>query len=297
METVTGSFSEIDTARQCLHKHRLGYKERWRTERTSPALAKGTLWHLVLEQHYLSLKSTQKDPSTNLRYSPDHRLDLAVEAVKPLLFKPNSREPMDEVAELVAWMYTGYVHQWGIDQEWRILDVEYATEVWLPTAQGSRSRFKLKLKIDLVVRADQHIWVVDHKSGRNLPKRKQLDINDQFALYTWALRQEGHDVFGSLHNAARTQRNLDPSTQTLESRFERNRLTRTDAELDTVAVEAYRTLRNAWRIPIGEEPRSPNEDTCGWRCDYLEPCLFGRKGRDEQRMLEDLGFLQDFTRH
>jgi hypothetical protein len=297
METVIGSFSEIDTARQCLHKHRLGYKERWRSERTSPALAKGSLWHLVLEAHYLSLRATQKGNDTGVSFLPDQRLDMAVDSVKPLLFQPNSKEPIDDIAELIIWMYSGYVRHWGIDEQWRILEVEHATEVWLPTAQGTRSRFRLKLKIDLVVKTDGHIWVVDHKSGRNLPKRKQLDINDQFALYTWALRQEGKEVFGSLHNAARTQRNVDPSTQSLDSRFERNRLTRTDAELDTVAVEAYRTLRNTWRIPIGEEPRSPNEDTCGWRCDYLEPCLFGRKGRDEYRMLEDLGFRQDFTRH
>lgn len=323
MKVKVTSFSELDTARQCEHKHRLAYKERWKSPRTGPALVKGTSWHQVLETHYNVLKGTQPTKGSNILYTPDHRLDLAVEAVKPLIFRPNSSEPLDEVAELVGWMYAGYIEKWGIDPQWKVLAVEYATEVWLPTATGSRSMFKLKLKIDLVVMQDGHLWVVDHKSGKDLPKKKQLDINDQFALYTWALHQLGKDVFGSLHNAARTQRNqgdfpakvaereasiakakaagkkppgeLEP--QTLEQRFERNRLTRTPHELDTVAVEAYKKLRAVWRIPVGEEPRSPDEDRCGWRCDFLEPCLFGRKGHDERRMLEELGFVQDFTRH
>ena len=296
MKPVTGSFSEVDTARQCLHKHDLGYKQRWKRPTTSPALAKGTLWHEVLETHYLELMATQPGQHEGVEYMPDTRLDRAVAAVKPLLFTPGG-DPLNEVAELVAWMYAGYIESYGIDEQWRILGVEYATEVWLPTLTGARSMFRLKLKIDLVVRQDGHIWVVDHKSGRDLPTKKQLDINDQFALYMWALRQLGKPVFGSLHNAARTQRNKDPNTQPLDKRFSRTRLTRTDVELDTVAREAYQMLRAAWAIPIGQAPRSPSDDLCKWRCDFLEPCLFGRKGNDERRMLEELGFVQDFTRH
>ena len=294
MKTATGSYSEIDCARQCLHKHELAYKERWREPSVGPALARGTLAHEVLAAHYTSLKETQGSGMGD-----PERLDLCVNAALAVLEEAKRDGADPETVELVGWIYAGYIEYYGTDPHWTILAVETNDLVWLPTATGGRSRFQLKLKADLVVRQDNRIWIVDHKTGKDLPTGKQLDIDDQFGLYTWGYHQLGKDVFGSLHNAMRTQRNKDQTKnpQTLESRMTRTRLTRTPDELDTVAVEAYRTLRRAHSLKIGEAERSPNTDTCRWKCSFTEACLFGRKGLDERRMLADMGFVQDFTRH
>src|SRR5690606_17496323 len=124
---------------------------------------------------------------------------------------------------------------------------------------------------DLIVRerSTGNIWILDHKSGRDLPKDKELDLDDQFGLYTWGLRQLGRRVHGSIHSAARTHRNKDQTRhpQPLHERFARKQIYRTDRELDMLALEAYRLLRLAYSIPIGEAPRSPNPDTCRWRCE------------------------------
>lgn len=282
------SFSELSSYRQCPHKHELEYKQRWRGE-PGPALARGVLWHTLLEGHYRILQAHQRDRSMT---DAELKAQLMWSARKVLV-------GAGEHADLLEWMYTGYLEFYGLDLDWKVLAVEHAPEVWLPTAEGTRSRFKIKLKIDLVIRWQDQLWIVDHKSGKELPRDKELDIDDQFGLYTWAMRQLGRPVFGSIHSAARTHRNKnqDRYPQPLDERFHRTLLSRTDRELDTIAVEAYRTARAAYRWADGEAPRSPNPDTCGWRCSFTEACLMGRKGADEQQILRDMGMAQDFERH
>lgn len=286
-ETVIASWSEIDTYRQCPHKHRLSYVERWGSPSTSPALARGTAWHSLMELHY------------GLLQEGDYKLNEIANQVFDFLAAMGLDSDQED---LLAWMYDGHVDQWGLDPEWKIEAIEHNAVVWLPTDRGGRSRFKLKLKIDLVVRIGGKLWVVDHKTGKDLPKRKELDLLDQFKLYCWGMRQLGYPVVGSIHNAVRTQRNKDQSKhpQTLDSRFERTRLPHTDVELQRVAVEAYQTLRMAYGPGSANPPRHPNADTCGWKCDFTDPCISARKTdrpNYQSEVLFDMGFRQNFERH
>lgn len=301
------SFSEIDTARQCAFKHRLSYKERWVGETKSQALNKGTLWHVVMENYYLVIQFFQQVAEG--KWAPefpavtlpnDDVLEIAYKHA--MLFLVDERGSyLDETAELIGWMFQGYVECYGIDPDWKILAVEQRWDFWLPTPRGGRSNFKIKLKLDLVIRdiPTDRLYVVDHKSGKNLPKDKELDIDDQFGLYIWGLRANGKNIFGAMHSAARTHRNKDlvKNPQPLEERFRRKPLYRTDVELQEVAVDAYKSARNAYLTPVGEEGRSPNSDTCRWRCDYLEACLLSRKGVPIKGTLESMGFVQNFERH
>lgn len=304
---VTASWSELDTARQCPHKHNLAYRRRWRTERTSPALSRGTSWHQGMEVWY------------------DRRLDVEtrIQTIRELYGQTLPEQERGPEDDLLWWMFEGYSDHYGQDQQWKIVAVELPFLVPLRTVRpdgtlGRRSRIWLKGKIDLVVLHLGRLWIVDHKTCANLPNDKELALDDQFGLYTWALRELGRPVFGSLHNAVRTKRpnpndtrpvdaqgrrlNKDgtvsrnqPAGSTPEDRFKRTLLYRTDAELNTIAAEAYRTLHGIYFR--GNDERHPNTDTCKWRCDYLEACLGSRKGQDEARLLEDLGFRIDRTRH
>ena len=301
------SYSELDTARQCLFKHRLAYKERWVGITRSPALAKGTLWHEVMENYYLTLQFFQQVSDGKwapafpaVPYDPDLVLEEAFRVGMSILINDDGSYK-DENCELIGWMFQGYVEYYGVDENWKILAVEQAFEFWLPTDRGGRSGFKVKMKLDLVVR-DLELnrrLVVDHKSGKNLPYDKELDIDDQFGLYVWGTGQAGRPGFGAIHSAARTQRNKDQTKnpQLLEDRHKRSMLFRTDRELEAIAIDAYRTARVAYGSKPGEEPRSPNTDTCRWRCDYTEACLGSRKGMDERELLIGLGFEQNFKRH
>lgn len=292
------SYSELDTYRQCPLKHLLAYKQRWvkPTEPGSP-LSKGSLWHVVMEAHYNSLKA---DQDANRPRS----LSRAWSAVEPFLFLEGGKQSEDQV--LIQWMYEGYVDQWGTDEQWVLLAVEYKLQERLEASDV----FLLKGKLDLIVqdRKTGHIWIVDHKSGQNLPGEFELDLDDQFGLYQWLMSGRGLKIMGAIHNAARTQRNLgdwpEPpkgkKPQTLEERHRRTPLNRGKKELDNIALDAYAVAQHAYPDTRDNPPpvySSPDVRQCGWKCDYKEIHLLARKGRPLDVVLPQYGFEQNFERH
>lgn len=265
------SWSEISAYRQCPFKHHLAYRERWQTEKDSPALARGSAWHEIMEFHYVG------DTDAIERA-------LGVKSVA-----------QTEQQELLQWMYEGYVQMWAeADKEWKIQAIEWKGFAPLPNPRGGPSRFMLKVKIDVLASRRGRLWVWDHKTCRNLPNDKELDLDDQFGLYQWCMRQAGYPVMGSVHNAARTQRNKK-TPQPLDTRFSRTWLARTETELDMIAQEAYLTAETAWPEESDRSgllpPRHPDTDTCRWKCDYTEACLASRKGAKIEPMLQAHGMV------
>jgi hypothetical protein len=295
------SYSELVTARRCPLKHQLAYVERW-TKAGDPmsALGKGSAWHTVMEGHYIELMRLQKAGETD----EAKILAFCSGAVDPLL----EQMPPD-LATLIEWMYKGYVECHGTDPGWEILAVEFPAQVRLPTPRGTPSGFYLKMKIDLIARErrTRNVKVIDHKSGKDLPNNRAMELDDQFGLYVWGLRQLGRRVFGQEWNAARTLRLQEdikaPGTTPLDKRFARLRLHRTDKELDIVAREAYLTASTRYaeqarvtRMGV-DSPRHTDPVNCQWQCDFFEPCMAGRKGINIRQFLHDKGFAADFTRH
>jgi hypothetical protein len=219
--------------------------------------------------------------------------------VRMLLTPRGVNEDEDANIELIGWMYEGYKEKWAEeDIRWQVVAVEHAAEVWLPTNTGRRSNFKLKMKIDLVMTDSKgRVWIWDHKSGKNLPSQKDLELDDQFGLYMYGMRKLGYDVHALMYNAARTQRNK--GEMLLEDRFSRVAMVRTPHELETIAVEAWRTAKRTYAIKPHEEERNTDSERCGWRCGFTEACLLGRKTdwKRERQFLTQTGMCQDFTRH
>jgi hypothetical protein len=301
---IVVSYSELDTYRQCPLKHMWAYKERWRRPvDPNGALAKGSLWHLVLETHYQVLQTHAR----NNQGSENAALVEAHQAVLPYLVDTRTGA-QSETQALVQWMYEGYVALWGADPHWDIVEVEGSFQVPLLDDRGEVSPYQIKGKIDLLVRdrVTGHLWVVDHKSGANLPSMMDLEIDDQFGLYAWAMRQNGEPVLGAIHNATRTTRNTADypdysgklTPQTLNQRNLRTYLNRTDTELTALARDAWAVAANAYPVG-GELPlySSPDPRNCGWKCDFKEVHLISRKGREPFTALTEAGFIQDFTRH
>lgn len=317
------SYSEL-AATHCPLKHQLSYIERWsKPPEPMTPLGKGTAWHIVMEEHYRELRR-QQQRALELNENLDQIKALnACKAAAGRQISTTVYNTSPDLADLIHWMYEGYTAQWGADSRWRVLAVEHAAQCRLPTPSGRPSNFVLKLKIDVIVedliggtRNNRQIWVVDHKSCRNLPKDKELELDDQFGLYTWALRKMGKKVFGQLHNAARTERLVGEAkawseatdytpgdVQALDTRFKRTPMYRTDVELSTVAIEAYLTAKNRYdqqrqveKMGV-DSPRRTDPNSCRFICDYTDPCLAGRKGVDLRGFLQDKGFMQDFTRH
>lgn len=300
MDPRVVSFSELSTAQQCPLKHELAYVDRWfHPQPPDSALFKGKAWHSAMEAHYNVLMRAQR--AKNKASEADCRL-----AVEQAI----ERNP-DSIKDLIWWMYVGYVTRYGLDDDWKILAVEHPAEVALPNLDGTESEFRLKLKVDLIIRdvstVSKHIKVVDHKSGKDLPKNKELELDDQFGLYTWALRRLGHKVLGQIYNAARTLRTVadqkSPGTQPLSERFDRIPLYRVDAELNEIAIEAGETARARYeqqrrmKEAGRRSPRATDPQTCNWKCDFKDACLMSRKGAPLVPFLRNTGFTQDFTRH
>lgn len=304
------SWSEISTYRACPHKHLLQYIERWSyvPPDTTP-LGRGILWHKVLETHY---RAIQRADAANV-------IDSSVTE----LFQMWRLEGRDsETIDLLEWMYLGHLDHYGLDVDWQIVAVEYPFEFPLRAPNGRKTRFSVKGKIDLVIRdrASGRTYIVDHKSCSNLPKQRELDLDDQMGLYLWGLRQLGHRPFAAIYSAARTTRNkgdypgaLDdwarakaagdrpgakPKQQTLDERFDRYFLPRTNIELDNIERETLATARAMYSASNVHE-RHPDSDRCRWQCGMMEACLFGRKTDDsrERQFLLDTGWRQDYQRH
>lgn len=262
----------------------LAYRERWQPETISAALERGKLFHAVMEAHY------------RLKIDEGPFIDP---------WKVISDAPEGDETDTVRWMYEGYLEAYGDDPDWEILQVEQKVEQPLRLPSGRKSAFVLKGFVDLLVRdhsAGGGLYVVDHKTCRELPKQRALDFDDQFGIYVLLLRRQGLDVRGVIYNACRTYKLKRPMD--IKERFKRELTVRTDRELEVMAQEALETFQSAYRgTAKGDKeggqlpPRSPDPDRCGWRCPFTEACLMSRKGRPIRPLLTDMGFQQSFERH
>lgn len=316
MVQYTVSPSELDVMRQCPLRHQLLYGERWTKsidDELHP-LPFGTLWHSVLEAHYRAIQQHQKAAHVSRgdwrRFDHAAAEQHACERVIEVL----DRVQNEKARETLTWMYDGHLNKWGVDPEWQIMAIEHAAEVELPGPPGLKvdMTFRMKMKMDLIVKQRGRIVIVDNKSCKNLPSNLELDLDDQFGLYIWGGRQMGLKVFGAIHNAARKVRLKDDEsgkkTTPLDERFLRTPLARGDKELTRIATEAWQISYERYRglqeivemkrlgIDV-EAPRHPSPMSCSWKCDFVEACIAGRKGVKIRDYISNKGYDQDRSRH
>lgn len=281
MPNETTSWTEISCYRQCPHKHWLQYVERWKPEKYNRPLTTGVAWHEILDAHYRGIKD---DGIPNTQKIIDILNQFGAK---------DPQHPQHDIGDVLLWMYHGY-RDWvghktlGADSGWTIVEVEVDFEVPLPN-----SSIRLIGRIDLVVKYKGHYWVIDHKAVRNLPKGKELDLDDQTPLYIWAMRQHGYPVRGAILSHCRTWKLKRPMFP--EERYSRDWMYRTDQEIDTVVREATASIESA-RSDQNQHQRHPDPQSCKWRCGYLEPCIGGRKEPHlEVELLKGLGFRQSVS--
>lgn len=303
VEPIIVSYSELDTFRQCPLKHHLLYGQRWtKPVKEGSALQKGSLYHNCMEIAFKIVKTYQDAHKGRNPAEGSAEMKMLIQSIwtsiMPLLADERSGE-QTEVQGLIQWMLEGFFDHFGILEDFRVIGVEHQLLVPLRDQNGRRSRYILKAKLDLILRARSTglLWVVDHKSGKDLPTSMDLEIDDQFGLYTWGMREVGKAVTGSIHLANRTQRNK--SFMPLDTRMAMTYLNRDDTELRNLALDAYYVARAA-HPPKSKEPAnysSPDPRQCGWKCDVKEPHLLMRRGRNPAEVMREYGFTIDRTRH
>jgi len=275
------SFSALDSFRTCPHQWFLTYVERWTPPEDSPALERGTLFHSVMAAHYNHLRTTQKPTVRSAR-----------SAVLPLLYDGNDQS---EIQMLVEWIYEGYVEHWGLDDGWRILAIEQRLNHPLPKIRGVKlAPRKATGVIDLVVeeRADKSLWLVDHKSHKDLPSERKIELEDQMPFYDWFLQALGKPVLGVIYNTARALKYKTDRPQPLEERFSRIPLHFNDKQLATVAREAALTVTRMDAIKTRAQAERNTGEHCLFRCSLTESCLAARKGMDENEFMRAKGFVR-----
>lgn len=311
MESTIVSYSELSTFRDCPLKHFLAYRRRYTkpVAEMSP-LDKGSNWHSIMEDHFKVIRDFARVFGGRIPINQEAQaLQEALQAVA-WRFLPEDGSEQTEMQELMEWMYRGYVAKWGANREWKILGVEQHAELPLPGEPGDPVTFLFKAKIDLIV----FDWesgtrrVIDHKSCSDLPTQMALELDDQFGLYCWLMRQLGKPVDGAIHMAARTTRNKgdypdctnkNARAQTLEQRFAKSYVNHPDKELDNIAIDAYNAARAAYPFPGERTARysSPDPRQCGWKCDFKDPHLAARRGRDIDKVMAEFGYVVNTTRH
>jgi len=329
-DRITVSWSEINMMRQCLLKWQLGYKERWTQDDVGGPRALGIAWHEVMAAHFRELFAIQRErleADTGPRAGGYWQYDTAetLRVAEAATAQLTNGGYHDDVIDKLTWMYHNYCTVYDLTPNWTILAVEYNAVGWLPRTDGQKSNFDCKVFVDLVV-LDQvvnQIWIVDHKSGSRDPGSKLNDLNDQFGLYTWILRQLGKNVFGSMMIWTSTYRHVDKETK--KAAAERERLLaagmpawkannghtprdyvkrhlfdKTDHELVMLAIDATKMLGLAygWNPEeSGDLPSSPDPEWCQRACDFSGAHIASRKGfADLRGYLFDQGFRQNFER-
>lgn len=278
------SFSELETWRQCPHKWKLSYGERWRAKDNPAkpdARSKGHFFHELMEAHYASLRFG--DSETALVKSREVFVSAMAQA---------QYQTQRDMYELVWAVYERYAAFYGADETWVIKGVEHEFRFKLD------ERFGLKGKVDLIVwdTERQCLVVIDHKSGAKLPKDKDLDQDVQLRLYAMALRALGHDIGNmALYNSVRLVVGKRKEYTDAEL-FERRPTRFNDHELDVLKADVLADLYAAY--DASAHPRHPDKDRCAWMCDFTESCIVGRKsGVDaEQRYMRALGFQPNAER-
>lgn len=283
-DAIVVTYSELDTFRQCPLKHKWSYRDKYRKNPgVGSALTRGSLWHAVMESHYLLIRHLPARQVTTERL-----MDFALQN-----FLVDQVGGQDEDQERVEWMYQGYLEYYGLDDEWEPVVIEQAGEVPLNEDESIWLRFK----VDLVVKSKKNgtLWLLDHKTTAMFGKQSEIDLDEQFRLYTWALRKLGIPIHGIIRSDARSKRNKGPMA--LDNRFKRVTSFCSELEGQNVADDALRAAQAAY---LSDAPiyASPAPDRCTWRCDYLQVHLGVRRGLGtEEQMLRDFGFTQSDEKH
>lgn len=278
--------SEIADFRRCPLKHFIGWTLGYHDPRRESGGKRelGSAWHRMLKVHYELLRDFQID-------GEDPDMDWIDERVTIQL-----RQENPDLQETLAWMYDGYVDEFGPDSDFEILEVEQTLTVpfhdeddrplviWDPRTDQTRPVL-YEFTLDILVRSREYrgILVVDNKSTSQPLGQVDIDLSDQFGLYTMASQRRGMKVRGQLINQAKTEKLKRPMTG--EERFTRYPSIRTALELRSLELDAVSVIRAMHSENNVRRPYSaPDPRSCGWQCDFKEPHLRMRRMNDPKKL-------------
>lgn len=162
------SYSALKTWRRCHNLYRYKYLEGIRPKKPAKALFRGTLVHELLDSQF-----SGKSPRSIIR-------------------KYKKLDTDGEYAELIQDCYQifqGYVEHYR-NSPMKIYASEISMEVPLPS---KKNQWTFAFIIDKIVEDKGGLWLLDHKTHRNLPGGEERLVDVQLVLYTWGWNQAHPD--------------------------------------------------------------------------------------------------------
>lgn len=259
----------LQIAAECLQKYAWHYQSPEGSPtglKGRPALAKGSLIHLALAQHYARMKARQQGTREDEWCEPEEAVQLIAKV-----------EGVEEFVSVVLRTFRAYVQHYAYDEsDWKIVDIENLVSV---TIGG---KYLITGRLDLVVEdLTGRIFVWDHKSSSRLTARhKQFyAVSGQLIGYSHMARQTYGERFAGFivnliqlsagpNDPFKADRVPLPRSPNMESRYEQ---TIVDLEESIERMKASGRSFDNW-------PKAMNELTCFSRygaCDHINQCRHG----------------------
>lgn len=281
-EPIVIRHSEIADFRHCPLKHRWAWRDGWYSPARESGGARelGSIWHEMLKIRYRYIQARQLDGRPMREEDLDEQVGRQVATANT------------DLQETLVWMYEGYIEKHGWDPDWKIVSVEleeqarFNDEDGQPLVIDGRPVF-YSWMTDILVASREYrgILVVDTKSTGQPMSQMDIDLSDQFGLYTLGWQRLGKKVRGQLVNMAHTKKLK--RAMTLDERFVRRPSIRTATELRNIELDAVDTIYEIWSARNQRRSRShPDPRTCGWKCDFKEPHLRLRREKDPEGRTE-----------
>lgn len=237
--------SMMKTFRRCPRQARYKYGEQLLPKVESKPLTRGKWFHALLEAHYLG-----ED------WMVVHK-QWCREFAK--LFD-EEKEHLGDLPREMLRLFRSYLWHYKEESEWEVIEVEKTIHATLPNGMA------FKGKVDMLVRDNYGLWLVDHKTHKVLPELIDRQLDTQSPAYIWACWENGIDVNGFIWNYIKTKAPSQPQMLKSGKRFSK-KLGETDYYTFAVAlkrsglpVEDYRDTLDylkAQRYKFGELSTSP----------------------------------------
>lgn len=263
VEISTFSHSQLNAWTRCRFAWNLSYRGEWvKKGPKSAGLRKGSDAHTFLDAFY---EATRKNEPYDIK-----------QHLQELIVGVDDYQAL-EYLENMCWLVGRYIEDIASKDNWEIVASElYFCEVFT-TPKGRQ--YKLEGYIDLVVRINGKLWVIDHKTHGGTQyvwTPEQVQIDSQLATYVVAMRKMGYPVHGVLINQLNTYPYKKRAEVTPDKLFTREPSYRTDVELDAMLDNLGRIVDDIFKNE-GDIYRNFTRD-CSKFCQFHEPCLLDMKG-------------------
>lgn len=260
----------LQQAAECLQKYAWAYEAPKNEEGVgvkSQALAKGSLIHLSLAQHYARMRAAQCENGSDVVdqwCAPEE----AVHLISKL-------EKIDQYAAGAIDTYRAYQRYYDFEAERQTMKVISVEELLSATIGG---KYLFTGRMDLVYEdLGGRVWVCDHKTSARLTAAhtQYYSISGQLIGYGYLARKKYGERYAGIKinliqhgDSPKFERITLPRSPNLESKFERIVM---DIEESIERMQASGREYDNW-------PKAINEMTCHGRygaCAFIDQCRNG----------------------